>query len=292
MIASNEGRSLPLDEISTDGGTQLRERISQTVIEDYATLMIAGVKFPPGTVFHDGEFYWLADGFTRLEAAKRAGLKELPFDIRAGSLRDAILFAAGANANHGVPRSNADKRKAVAAVLSDPDWSKKSDRWIAEVCNVSHPLVALVREQLAQVEKLPPDNEPEAREGRDGKQYPAQTTTPPLSRPHPDDEAGGDDEEGDEAEPWEETGQDAGATAAEDDGAVIDLDAPATDGRKPGPTTQELARKANGKEKIGPKQRRAAREAWGVVMRYLVDAGHADALSAEFDRITAAIDRV
>ncbi|EWY35857.1 hypothetical protein N825_32650 [Skermanella stibiiresistens SB22] len=39
-----------------------------------------------------------------------------------GSRRDAVPHAVGANARHGLPRSNADKRDAVMILLKDPEW--------------------------------------------------------------------------------------------------------------------------------------------------------------------------
>lgn len=63
--------------------------------------------------------------------------------------RDAILFSAGANAAHGMRRTNEDKRRAVLTLLNDPEWAGWSDREIARRCHVGHPLVAQLRPQLA-----------------------------------------------------------------------------------------------------------------------------------------------
>ena len=46
--------------------------------------------------------------------------------------RDALLYAAGCNAGHGLRRTGADKLKAVRLILADPEWAKCSSRWIAE----------------------------------------------------------------------------------------------------------------------------------------------------------------
>jgi hypothetical protein len=42
-----------------------------------------------------------------------------------------------ANAGLGLPRSNADKRKAVTLLLADPQWNSWSDHEIARHCGVS-----------------------------------------------------------------------------------------------------------------------------------------------------------
>src|SRR5690606_19453784 len=76
---------------------------------------------------------------------------------------DAILHSVGANATHGLPRSNAAKRRAVELLLRDEEWSKRSDRWIAEKGGVSHPMVIKMRPHLVTVTS---SNE---RLGQDGK---------------------------------------------------------------------------------------------------------------------------
>ena len=65
--------------------------------------------------------------------------------VHVGELRDAKLFAVGANATHGHPRSAADKRCAVLKLLKDEEWCKWSDREIARHCHVGHQLVAELR---------------------------------------------------------------------------------------------------------------------------------------------------
>lgn len=50
---------------------------------------------------------------------------------------DAILFSAGANAAHGYPRTNQDKRNDVLRLLNDEEWGQWSDREIARACVVS-----------------------------------------------------------------------------------------------------------------------------------------------------------
>jgi hypothetical protein len=51
--------------------------------------------------------------------------------------RDALLYSISSNAEHGLPRSNADKRKAVRLLLADAEWGKWSDRESARRCQVS-----------------------------------------------------------------------------------------------------------------------------------------------------------
>ena len=67
--------------------------------------------------------------------------------MRQGGLRDAILHSAGANAVHGLRRTNADKRRAMLMLLEDEEWSKWSDREIGRRCAVDHKTVARLRSE-------------------------------------------------------------------------------------------------------------------------------------------------
>jgi len=132
---------LPTDRIRTDGGTQPRAELSQATVDEYAEAMAQGASFPPVTVFHDGAEYWLADGFHRLHAARKAGLTEIAADVRQGTRRDAVLFSVGANAGHGLRRSNDDKRRAVMTLLMDDEWSRWPQTKIAKACCVGRQYV-------------------------------------------------------------------------------------------------------------------------------------------------------
>lgn len=137
--------NLSLTLLRTDGGTQPRAEMDLGVVADYADAMASGATFPEAVVFYDGAAYWLADGFHRLEAARTAGKRELPCDVRQGTRRDAVLYSVGANASHGLRRTNADKRRAVLALLEDEEWGAWSDNEIARRANVSQPFVSKMR---------------------------------------------------------------------------------------------------------------------------------------------------
>ena len=141
--------ALGLERVRLDGGTQPRAASDPATIAEYAEHMRAGDTFPPVVVFHDGTDHWLADGFHRVAACRAAGLASVAADVRQGTRRDAVLYSAGANATHGLRRSNADKRRAVLTLLGDPEWSQWSDREIARRCAVSNRFVGVVRAELA-----------------------------------------------------------------------------------------------------------------------------------------------
>lgn len=141
-------KTIALDKLRIDGGTQLRAEINQDVVGEYRQKMEDGEKFPPVVAFDDGETFWLADGFHRYYAAKRQGDEIIAVDLRKGTQRDAILFAVGANRDHGLPRSNADKRRAVEALLADDEWRAKSSNWLAKTAGVDPKTVANIKSTM------------------------------------------------------------------------------------------------------------------------------------------------
>lgn len=140
---------LPISQIRRDGGTQPRSRLNEEVVAEYAADMQSGKVFPPVVVFFDGQDYWLADGFHRVEAAKQAGSQDIRVDLRHDTRREAVLHSVGANAIHGLRRTAADKRRAVIRLLSDPEWSKWSNNEIARQCGVDEGLVRSIKRELS-----------------------------------------------------------------------------------------------------------------------------------------------
>tara|TARA_R110000868_G_scaffold12616_3_gene59923 strand:+ start:1468 stop:2247 length:780 start_codon:yes stop_codon:yes gene_type:complete len=141
-------KTLNLQAIIIDKGTQSRAQISEETVTDYAEAMSAGDTFPPITVYHDGVDYYLADGFHRLHAAQRLGRASIQAEVKTGTLRDAILFSLGANRDHGLRRTNADKRKCVQTLLEDFEWGELSVNEMARICGVSPQLVSAVKAEM------------------------------------------------------------------------------------------------------------------------------------------------
>ena len=127
-------KSVNVNAITIDGGTQSREKLDEMTVAEYTELIKEGTEFPPISVVSDGNEYYLADGFHRLMAAKKAGKASINCDVITGTLRDAILYSLSANHMHGLRRSIDDKRKAVLTMLADVEWSDWSDREIARQC--------------------------------------------------------------------------------------------------------------------------------------------------------------
>ena len=109
-----ETRTVNLTEIRIDGGTQPRAALNQAAVDDYAEVID---RLPPGKGMFDGAAIWLWDGHHTYFAHKKAGRDEMAVDVTPGTLRDAILASLSANAEHGLRRTNEDKRKAVRVLL-------------------------------------------------------------------------------------------------------------------------------------------------------------------------------
>lgn len=184
---------LSLGSVRTDGGTQSRVRLDAGIVQDYAQQFTANAAitavtrgltsdrlwwgdFPALVVYLDGD-YWLADGFHRAagieQALKQAGLPDSSIrnwrvrcQVVLGSKREAILHAAGANAVHGLRRTNADKRKAVETLLQDEEWRSWSDSAVAKVCKVDPKTVAGVREKLTSTMEFHSEMQRKTADGR------------------------------------------------------------------------------------------------------------------------------
>ncbi|MGB5923639.1 MAG: ParB N-terminal domain-containing protein [Syntrophobacteria bacterium] len=150
-MRKNNIQELEIFQIFAHADIQPRVEIHQETVNEYVEEMRQGAKFPPVVVFREDDvFYWLADGFHRFEAAKEAGRTFIQAEIRAGGKREAILYAVGANAIHGLRRSNIDKRNSVLKLLKDEQWSQWSDREIARRCQVSPDTVNRIRRSLSE----------------------------------------------------------------------------------------------------------------------------------------------
>ncbi len=175
---------LKVDLIRIDGGTQSRAHLNQNVINEYADLFNnSNDILPPIKVFFDGQDYWNADGFHRLAAAKQANLETISAIIEQGTRRDAILFSVGANAEHGLRRTDDDKRRAVNTLLTDDEWLNWSDNQIAKKCKVSQPFVSKLRKELNHVSTVNVDSKEKRTYDRNGKTHTMHTDKIGKSQP-------------------------------------------------------------------------------------------------------------
>lgn len=143
--------------IRLDGGTQSRVAISEDAVAEYAEAVADGTELPPVVLFHDGSTYWAADGFHRTLAHQRAGVEKINAIVLKGTRRDALLWAIGANAAHGLRRTTADKKRSVELLLADDEWGKFPVRQLARLAKVSWVLVEKVQAEKAAATGTKPD---------------------------------------------------------------------------------------------------------------------------------------
>lgn len=145
--ARDEIQDIALDRIVLDVGVQPRRGEDDEALRDYLAAMLDGAEFPPVDVFWDRvvDRYILADGFHRVRAARAARFESILAHVHLGTRRDAILHAAGANAEHGLKRSQNDKRMIARRMLDDDEWSLWTDAEIARVTRLSESFVSSIR---------------------------------------------------------------------------------------------------------------------------------------------------
>ena len=134
--------------------------------------------------------YCIADGWHRFYAVRELGRPVISAIVHVGGRHEALKFALGANAAHGLRRTNKDKRKAVEIALRE--YPKLSNRAIADLCRVSHVMVNDIRKEVEESstcdcgaansckespgsiydERLQVSNACKCRTGLDGKHYP------------------------------------------------------------------------------------------------------------------------
>jgi len=158
-----EKRRLALSTLRFGPDTQPRESIDEEWVERYAERMSVdssglivddeGDRFPPITVFYDGDNYWVADGHHRGRAAKEIGADQIQVELYQGDKRDAILYAASANADHGKPRESGDIKRIAYKLLLDDEWRHWADREIARQCRIERSRVNEIRRELLETDE-------------------------------------------------------------------------------------------------------------------------------------------
>jgi hypothetical protein len=189
-----EIRNLDLDQITIDKAIQPREGLHQKPLKALTQLLQedGAEAVPPVVVFYDhdsGGVYWLADGHYRITAARNAlsngGPQVLRADVREGTKRDAICFAAGAN-QHGTQLTNEEKRRVIIRLLQDDEWGQWSSREIARHVGVSNSFVSGIRNEFEAQEtsvlgeQISPKETVKARRGK--QEYPMKKRNTGRSR--------------------------------------------------------------------------------------------------------------
>jgi hypothetical protein len=173
-----------IDRIVTDARLQARDQKAppKALVEQYAEHLrqldpVTLVRLTEEGGGYVAGTYLLVDGHTTLEAHALKEMVTVPARIVEGDWRAARILAAGANAEHGMPRSPADKAKAVRMLLEETADENRaySDGWFAEKAKVSDHFVKKVRllwkaDQKRKAKPRPERSEQE-RVGLDNKTY-------------------------------------------------------------------------------------------------------------------------
>jgi uncharacterized ParB-like nuclease family protein len=141
-----EVRMVRIADLVLDPAVHVRAKTDQKRVEQYSIAYVAGDPLPAVDVFFDGTAYYVANGYHRVPARKKAGFDEILCNIRKGGKREAILFALGQDRN--LPRSNADKVKAATQLLNDPEWRAWSDAVIGRLCDVTPQFIGKLGKKL------------------------------------------------------------------------------------------------------------------------------------------------
>jgi hypothetical protein len=115
----NPSGASAIAQIRLDEGIRSRIALNEEYINELAQAVSEGETLPPVVIYSNGSVYWLVDGFHRYHALKRSEQETIASDVRQGTRRDAVLYAVGANARHGLRRTNADKRRVFAYLLGE-----------------------------------------------------------------------------------------------------------------------------------------------------------------------------
>jgi len=160
---------IKISDIETEAGTQVRLFLSNETVDEYSELYDRDDKDEDYWPFKepievvrdsDGKNYpW--DGFHRFYSAIKANQRLVRCNVEEGTLEDAKRKALGANADHGLRRTRADKQNAVEIALGIQTFAGQSDRKLADICSVSHTFVSKIRRQVEEAARKAKEKEDE-----------------------------------------------------------------------------------------------------------------------------------
>ncbi len=126
--------------------TEMRDRINEAKVQQYADEMREGAEFPaPVVFFGPDELYRVGDGFHRISAWKLIGDREGIVDLRKGGYREAMLHNIEVNRKQlGLPLTTGDKMKCILALARDVECRKWTQARIAETVGCAQSYVGKV----------------------------------------------------------------------------------------------------------------------------------------------------
>jgi hypothetical protein len=168
--------------IIVDQGTQSRIETDLDTVKRYAEAMREGLwnweqkPLPIAFLAPDGSIY-ASDCHHRTVAATLAGKDRVLFDLRTGTLEEAILFSCKANRNHGLTLRPRDQRKQIEMFLDtrdrlpeDDERKKWGGRLIAKYLNLPESgyrtVINIMKERRERAEKISRQQEKENSTGK------------------------------------------------------------------------------------------------------------------------------
>ena len=135
---------LLLKDINWEPAGLCRHSLDTRLVQEFRDAMEMGADFPGPIVFRDGTGkIWGADGRKRAAATERRGYNDITCEVREGTRKEALLFAASGKAQDmGERRSKEDCFATFQALTAEPEWADRSGRWLSEVTGISQPMIA------------------------------------------------------------------------------------------------------------------------------------------------------
>lgn len=163
-------KELEINKIIADRSLNVRQALDDELVAIYQEVYDS---LPPVSVFDTENGLILADGFHRLAAARRLKRKTVKAEVRKGSYRDAVEYAALVNLKHGKNLNRAERRKVIEVMLKlHPE---RADNWIAEDVGISDHTVRAVREELESISQIAKCS---TLQTKDGRKYPREQAQP------------------------------------------------------------------------------------------------------------------
>lgn len=166
-----------LTEIDWTPAMAVRARQDHGIEEEYNDKIQSGEDLfdvpDPVMIFRDrsGKL-WGADGKKRAVACELAGretVRAVVKDMERSDGMDPWIYAAGSNTTHGQPRSDADLRATVSAVLAQPDLASKSTKWLSDILKIGEHRLEKLRMSLGDSQETRTDKRGRKRKAKTGK---------------------------------------------------------------------------------------------------------------------------
>lgn len=132
---------------------QCRHGINADAVNRYADVLQSGETLPNIKVAYDKETgqYFLFDGEHTLRAHQKIELLEIDADVEEGDAELACWWAIAQNSAHGLPRTSADRERAIMHCIEHPMSKDMTEADLAKYVGVSRREIFRVRQKNEKV---------------------------------------------------------------------------------------------------------------------------------------------